>query len=110
MRNFRQRGETIVVPAPAPGVLSGAGVLVGGLFGVAVTDAATGVAVPVLTEGMFNLPKVAGTAWNVGDKLYWDNAAKNVTTVSAGNTRIGVAGVAALVADVLGDVAVGVLY
>ena len=41
MKNFVQRGENIAVPAPAA-VTSGAGVLIGALFGVANGDADTG--------------------------------------------------------------------
>lgn len=35
--------------------------------------------------------KVSGTAFAVGDKLYWDDAAKNVTKTATDNTAIGYA-------------------
>lgn len=44
-------------------------------------------------------PKAAGTAWSVSDALYWDDAAKNFTKTSAGNTLCGYALAAAASAD-----------
>ena len=44
-------------------------------------------------------PKVAGTAMNPGDKLYWDTAANNVTKTVSANTRCGMCVEAALAAD-----------
>jgi predicted RecA/RadA family phage recombinase len=40
---------------------------------------------------VFDLTKAASQAWTVGAAIYWDNTAKVCTTVSAGNTKIGVA-------------------
>lgn len=42
-------------------------------------------------EGYIEYAKVSAQAWIAGDIVYWDNAAGNVTTVSAGNTKIGIA-------------------
>ena len=68
-----------------------AGLLVGGIFGVANCDAASGAAVEADTEGVFDLAKVSAQAWaTVGLKIYWDDTAKNCTTTSSGNTLIGV--------------------
>ena len=90
MKNFIQCGDRIQVPAPYD-VLSGAGALVGSMFGVAVTDALSGADVVLAMEGVFNLKKTSAQAWTVGAKIYWDNSAKEATTVSSGNTLIGVA-------------------
>jgi predicted RecA/RadA family phage recombinase len=90
MKNFVQPGETISLASPAA-VISGAGLLVGSLFGVASGNAAIGETVDLVTRGVFTLPKVSAQAQTLGAKLYWDDAAKLVTTVSAGNTLIGVA-------------------
>ena len=38
--------------------------------------------------------KATGEAWSVGQAIYWDNTAKNVTTTSSGNTLIGAAAAA----------------
>ena len=44
-------------------------------------------------------PKVAGTAMNPGDKLYWDTTANNVTKTASTNTRCGMCVEAAQAAD-----------
>lgn len=97
MKNYVQNGETIVVPAPSDTV-SGAFVVVGALRGVAVTDALSGADCPIVTEGVFTLPKATG-AISVGDKLYWDSGAGKLTKTSAGNVLVGVCVTAALSGD-----------
>lgn len=94
MKNYVQPGDIIEVPAPAT-VSSGAGVLVGSLFGVAATDAESGAPVQITTEGVFDLAKTSAQAWTVGADVYWDNTAKTCTTSGSGNTLIGVAVAAA---------------
>jgi predicted RecA/RadA family phage recombinase len=95
MKNFVQPGANVTVPAPAA-VASGAGVLVGALFGVANGDAASGADVVLSTVGVFDLPKAAG-AINVGAAVFWDGAA--VTTTATDNTFIGYAVAAAAPGD-----------
>ncbi len=103
MKNFVQEGRTITLTAPVA-VSSGGGLLVGSIFGVARGDAAIGANVDALVEGVFDLAKVAAQAWTQGAKIYWDNVAKNCTTVAAGNTLIGAATEAAAAADATGRV------
>lgn len=88
MRNFVQLGAVITVPAAAA-VVSGAGVLVGSLFGVAGHDAANGAQVDLHVEGVFDLPKVGSQAWTVGAMIYWNGTA--CTNVASTNKLIGVA-------------------
>jgi predicted RecA/RadA family phage recombinase len=90
MKNFVQEGDAVAVAAPYD-VLSGAGALVGSLFGVAAFDALSGAQVVLHTCGVFDIAKVSAQAWAVGNKIYWDNSAKLCTTTSTGNTLIGVA-------------------
>lgn len=90
MRNHVQPGNTLTLPAPAD-VLSGAGVVVGNIFGVANGDALSGEPVDLDVVGVFNLPKVSALAIAIGDKVYWDNTNKLVNKTSSGNTAIGVA-------------------
>lgn len=90
MKNYVQPGNTITVIAPAD-VLSGAGVLVGSIFGVAEFDALSGTAVELNLTGVVELPKTSALAINVGDKVYWDNTAKVVNKTASGNTLVGVA-------------------
>ncbi|MBL3571985.1 hypothetical protein BV509_17465 [Rhodovulum sulfidophilum] len=92
MKNFLSHGENITLPAPAD-LRSGAGVLVGTIFGVAQADAASGAPVVLVRRGLFTLPKTAAQAWTPGAKVYWDGA--QCTTAASGNTLIGAAAAAA---------------
>ena len=100
MKNFIQCGDRVTVAAPYA-LSSGQGALVGTLFGVAEGDAANGADVVLATEGVYALTKATG-ALTVGAAVYWDNTTKNVTTTSSGNTKIGVALVAAQSGDATG--------
>jgi len=91
MKNFIQRGDVITVPAPAGGVLSSGGVLVGSIFGIASHDAAENADVSIEVTGVYAMPKTSALAIAIGDKVYWDNTAKEVNKTSSGNTLIGVA-------------------
>jgi predicted RecA/RadA family phage recombinase len=94
MKNFIQPGNVITVAAPAD-VVSGAGVLVGAMFGIASGNAKSTEDLELQVTGVFELPKVAAQAWAQGVKIYWDNTAKNCTSTASGNTLIGVATAAA---------------
>ncbi|WP_454619344.1 DUF2190 family protein [Bradyrhizobium cenepequi] len=94
MRNFVQPGNTVTLAAPAGGVKSGDGFLVGALFAVAAYDAAEATDVEGATIGVFDLPK-DGSVIAQGQAVYWDNAGKKITTTAAGNTLVGKAVVAA---------------
>lgn len=81
MKNYLQSGDAITVPAPAD-VKSGDGVIVGALFGIAATDAASGDDVVLNTTGVYTLPKTSAQAWTVGAAIHWD-AENGVATTSA---------------------------
>ena len=93
MKNYVQPGNTVTLTAPYA-VASGDGLLVGSIFGVAAGTAALGEAVEAALTGVYDLKKVASQAWAAGDKVYWDNTAKEVTKTTTSNTLIGVAVVA----------------
>ena len=90
MKNFVQNGKNVDITAPYA-VVSGGGVLVGALFGVAVADIANGAVGSIATEGVYDLAAATGTGTNAaqGDKAYWDNSAKKVTAVATNNTFVG---------------------
>ena len=90
MRNYIQPGHAITLAAPYD-VVSGAGLLVGSIFGVASHDALSGAEVETQLTGVIDLAKVASQAWTAGAKVYWDNTARRVTNVASGNTLVGVA-------------------
>ena len=93
MKNFVQPGENLTLVAPYAR-LSGEGALIGSIFGVASVDVGNGAEAVFVTEGVFDLPKATG-AITQGQKVYWDNTARNVTTTANANTAIGAATMAA---------------
>lgn len=95
MKNFVQPGETITLTAPAGGVVSGGGYLIGGLFVVAVADVAVGLPFEGKATGVFDLPKTAAQAWAEGDYVYWDPATAKADNTGALGNLIGVAAAAA---------------
>lgn len=101
MKNYVAPGDTLVVPAPAT-VASGAGVLIGSLFGVASGDAASGAEVLLNTTGVYDLPKQTGQAWTAGQLLYWSGT--NVTNVVGTNKLIGCAARAELSGATVGRI------
>jgi predicted RecA/RadA family phage recombinase len=82
MKNFIQAGDTITATAPSGGISSGAGMLMGSLFGVAAFTAEEGDPVEIKTTGVFELPKTSGDTPAAGDLIYWDGAADEATTNS----------------------------
>ena len=94
MKNYLKAGNTLDLTAPYT-VSSGNGLLVGSIFGVAATDAASGTAVEAMVVGVFTLAKNSAEAWTVGELLYWDDTNKVVTATSTSNKLIGVANAAA---------------
>jgi len=90
MKNYVQPGNTITLAAPYD-VMSGAGLLVGAIFGVAGGDALSGEEVEASLVGVFDLTKAASQAWSAGDKVYWDDTNKVATKTATGNTLIGTA-------------------
>lgn len=104
MKNHIQSGKSLTVTAPAD-VLSGAGVLVGAMFGVAAHDAKAGEDVTIVRGEVFKLNKLSAQAWGQGVKVYWNNTAKECTTVASGNTHVGYAAVPAVAPSATGIVA-----
>jgi len=94
MKNYVQKGENITIIAGAI-IPSGQGVLAGLIFGVAAGAATSGETVDLVTVGVFEMPKVAANVFAVGAAVFWDDTAKLMTSTASGNTKIGVAVVAA---------------
>jgi predicted RecA/RadA family phage recombinase len=95
MKNFIQRGDMITVTAPTGGVTSGQGVLVGNLFGVVATTVAEGKSVEIATVGVYELPKLVSAVIAAGERVAWDDIAKQVVVPGTGMVPIGVATLAA---------------
>jgi predicted RecA/RadA family phage recombinase len=98
MKNYVQPGKMITVTLAAD-ILSGAGLLIGNLFGVATKSGVTGEQVEFILEGVVALPKLAAQAQAQGALVYWDDTNKWVTTVASTHKLIGAVHMAALSAD-----------
>ena len=93
--NYIEPGRSITVAAPTGGVLSGQGVLIGTLFGIAQYDAVEGAEVEILTEGVVEIGKTSALAIGVGDRLFWDDTNKLVNKTTTAQQQVGVAVAAA---------------
>lgn len=94
--------DGLVLPVTAAAnTNSGAFVLQGSMFGVALNKALTGETISVRIGGVWSLPKInaASNILNVGQKVYWDATNSKVTPSATSNTLIGVATVAAANTD-----------
>jgi predicted RecA/RadA family phage recombinase len=88
--------------APTGGVVSGEIIKVGGLVGICAYTAAEGDPVELHLIGAWRLPKpTTAITFSVGDIVYFDESASNVTSTSdtGTNKAIGTAIGAALEAD-----------
>ncbi|ACI98699.1 DUF2190 family protein [Rhodospirillum centenum] len=91
MKTFVQSGDLVEVTAPAGGVASGAGVLVGALFGVAAETAPAGAAVVLATRGVFDLPKATAAVFTAGGPVSWDAVNARCAAPGTGLYPVGVA-------------------
>jgi predicted RecA/RadA family phage recombinase len=104
MKNKIQPGNVLTLTAPRT-LTSGAGFLVGSIFAIATSAAASGASVEGDTVGVFDHPKAAGAATQ-GQLAYWDNTAFVFTTsaASGANKLIGAFTQAAASGDATGRV------
>jgi predicted RecA/RadA family phage recombinase len=89
MKNFIQNGDTITLLAPH-NLISGDGMLVGAIFGIACNDALAGTEIEAKLTGVFTMSKAATESWSAGDLIYWDKAANLATSIAGSNALIGV--------------------
>ncbi|MDN4982374.1 DUF2190 family protein [Bradyrhizobium sp. WYCCWR 13022] len=73
----------------------GDGALIGSMFGVCANGGSSGDEDVLVVKGCFTITKRSLESWSVGDKVFWDNTSRFVTTTATANTLIGVAIVAA---------------
>jgi predicted RecA/RadA family phage recombinase len=88
MKNAYSDGRFVEVTAPYA-LVSGAGCLVGSLFGIATKDAANGAPAVIDTKGGYTITALTADTGSIGTKVYWDNTNKRITTTSSGNTLVG---------------------
>ena len=89
MKNYVCEGENISIILAGP-IASGAGILMGSMFGVTKSSGVATDEIAVSLLGVFELPKASG-AVALGAKVYWDDAAKNITTTVGSNVLAGYA-------------------
>lgn len=102
--NITADGSRLPVVAPAA-VNAGSLVVVGNIFGVALTSAASAANVVIQTgPALARLRKLAGAAINQGANVHWDATNANCTVSATSNTKIGVAAITAASADTIVEV------
>lgn len=101
MKTYIQPGHSLTVAAPSGGAVSGDGILIGTLFGIAQHDAAEGADLEILTEGVVEVAKATPLAIGVGDRLFWNAGNAEVDKTAAAQVCVGVAVAAAADADAI---------
>lgn len=101
--NFVQDGDLLDLAAPYA-VNSGAGAKIGLIFGVAMVSLAINQIGTFAVEGVWDLAKTSAETWTVGQKVYWDDTNKLVTTTAGSNIAIGVVTKAAAAGVTVGRV------
>lgn len=104
-KNLIQIGNTFTIAAHAD-VTSGQAHLLGGLFGVYLSDAKSGELVGFATDGTYEVPKKAATAFTVGERVFW--LANQADKTDVGAIQIGTAVAVAASADTVVQVRLGV--
>ena len=89
--NYVQPGTTVTMVAPSGGATAGVGILIGQLFGVALTTAVENASFEMAVEGVFTLAKKDELAIAAGDPVYWNDTAKEVDDVSTAQKEVGIA-------------------
>jgi predicted RecA/RadA family phage recombinase len=94
MENYEQRGEVQTSTPPVGGVTSGQPYQIGQKFGIATktvsaAEALAGATAELLIRGVVTVTKAGTQAWTEGALVYWDDGAREFTTVAAGNLLVG---------------------
>lgn len=95
MKTFIQPGNIITVTTPVGGITAGQGLLIGGLFGIATSDALQGDGVEIAVTGVFDMPKASTAVIAQGDQVAWDDTAKEIVLPGVGLFPVGIATTAA---------------
>jgi len=105
MKNFRHSGDSVELTAPAGGVLSGQGYVIGNRFVVATFSADAGQPFVGACQGVYRLAKDPAMATTDQQRAFWNDTTKLVKNASAsGLFMIGTCEGARLAADTYQDV------
>ena len=100
-------GESLYVTLTADAAANDI-VVQGNIVGIAQEAGSTGDSILIHLEGTWApVPKTTGTAWTVGQKLYWKASTSKLTTVSTDGVFAGVAWAAAASGDTTGEILLG---
>ena len=92
MINAKATGNTVRwTNGTSADVASGDVVVIGDRIGIAAGDIAADADGVLVVEGIFELPAAADETWDLGDQLYWDATAEELTETASGNTPAGFA-------------------
>lgn len=94
MKNRVQDGNTIT-HTPTAAIVGGQAKAIGLLLGVALANIPANSPGVFSVDGVYELPKAQADEIAQGDQLYWDSAAKVITTTATDNTPAGKAWAAA---------------
>lgn len=89
-QSYKQPGDVLMLTMPYARATSGLGVKVGAIFGVTQDAIGNGSAGPVKVTGVHALTKVGSQAWSVGDRIFWDDSNKRLTSVATDGMFVGV--------------------
>lgn len=90
MRNKVATGDVITFTATED-IVSGQGVVLGSLFGVASIDAKAGEPCVVYLNDVYTLPKLDTADFSNFSLVYWDKTNKQCVSTASGNMLIGAA-------------------
>lgn len=102
-----QKGETIDYLNPGAAIIYGAVVNLTSRIAIAGEAIATGAIGSIHVTGVFQLPAINNAPFAVGDTLYWDPVALNLTNVAVGNIPAGWATETKLLAGAVARVRLG---
>ncbi len=90
MKNFVQKGDVLDLSIP-DGRLSGQGVLVGSIYGIAAESNESGSAAirAVAVEGVVEVAKLAADNMSVGDKVNWNDSNLEVQLATSDLDNVG---------------------
>lgn len=98
MKNFVQEGKVLELTAPAGGVVSGTGYIIGGMLCVAMVDAAATEKASFLVEGVAELAKDTAD-FAEGEIVYFDGATNLCKDSASGFYKCGTCVEAAATGD-----------
>jgi predicted RecA/RadA family phage recombinase len=89
-KNMIQSGDIVDMVALAP-VVSGQVVMKGQMIAIALASVAAGEIFAAALCGAYEVPKASADTFTQGDVVYWDDTAKEMTSVPTDNKKAGYA-------------------